>query len=573
MRNKPILILISPILALACSLSLRGISLSLEERASLRTPVEEAADLKYTQNEGIAAFLSALDARAPELTVTVVGRTLPTDEYGAKDIFLAVLSDRPAAAPGALDRSKPAVLITAAQHGNEQSAKEAALWLLRDLALGDLRPLLARIHVIVMPQTNPYGNFMNIRSNERGLDMNRDHIKLETEGVRAIHRVFRTWMPEVTIDVHEKGDDYYRVSIGCVSNINVAPDLQEFSRRVILADVEKSLNKKDITFHEYLVTEDLGINTSSGAAREAGPAGPREEMKRFSTPDLNDGRNGLGIFETMSFIQEGASRQDLETLRDRTRWQYAGLQALLESVAGHGSEILKMVRDDRSRILERAAATSENDPVHMRMKFSRDPGRPQFLLKRFERAPSFIRGILKVDKKAGEPLTADDIAPYPLPPNARVVEEVVEHWFPNVESTLSVLRPSGYILGGDRLDIVETLLSLGVDVGIFAKDGFVDVEAYEVTRIVPAKLDYLAPEEINVEARPLKMPVRKGDFFVTCVQPAANLIPCLLEPQSEFGFIRYWKYGLVPDTGGVFPVFRYTGKTAPSVIPYKPWRL
>jgi len=47
-----------------------------------------------------------------------------------------------------------------------------------------------------------------------------------------------------------------------------------------------------------------------------------------------------------------------------------------------------------------------------------------------------------VDKKAGEPLTADDIAPYPLPPNARVVEEVVEHWFPNVESTLSVLRPS-----------------------------------------------------------------------------------------------------------------------------------
>jgi len=59
---------------------------------------------------------------------------------------------------------------------------------------------------------------------------------------------------------------------------------------------------------------------------------------------------------------------------------------------------------------------------------------------------------------------------------------------------------------------------------------------------------------------------------VTCVQPAANLIPCLLEPQSEFGFIRYWKYGLVPDTGGVFPVFRYTGKTAPSVIPYKPWR-
>jgi len=590
MRSKNISLPISIILALIWGLSPAG-GLSLfagdfpagpegQSRSAgqslsptaLPTPAEETGYREYTQNEAIAVFLSALDARAPEITVQVVGRSLPTDEYGARDIFLAILSEKAAATPEALDRTKPTVLFTAAQHGNEQSAKEAALWLLRDLAMGDLRPLLKQVNVLVVPQTNPYGNFMNIRPNELDLDMNRDHVKLEAEGVRAIHRVFRAWMPEVTIDVHEKGDDYYRVSIGCVSNVNIGRDLQDFSRRVILAEVEKSLKKKNFTFHEYLVTEDLGVDTSSGAAYGRGQAEPREEMKRFSTTDLNDGRNSLGIFETLSFIQEGASRHDLGTLRDRTRWQYNGLRAFLESVAGHAPEVLNMVREDRARLLERAAAPAENDFVHLRMEFARDPAEPQLLLKRFERAPSPIRGVLKVDKKAGETLATGDIAPYPESPNVKVVDEVVKHWFPNVEPTLSVTRPRGYVVRGDRLDIVETLLALGVEVGTFDKSGLVDAEVYEVKDIVPAKLDYLAPEKIDVARKAAPTAVQKGDFYIACAQPAANLVPCLLEPQSEFGLIRYWKFKLVPEAGGIFPIIRVAGSPALPVTPYKHWR-
>lgn len=541
----------------------------------IKTPAEEANYLRYSQNEAIASFLSALQAQTPGLSVSVVGRTFPTEAYGARDIYLAVLghvSDAPDIYDEPLSRKKPTVLFTAAQHGNEQSAKEAVLMLLRDLAVGDLRPLLAKVDVLVMPQTNPYGNFMNVRANELDLDMNRDHIKLEAEGVRAIHRVFQAYGPEVTIDVHEKGDDYYRVSTGCVSNANISRDLQDYSRGVILAEVEKSLAKKKITFHEYLVTEDLGVDTSSGAAYERGQAGPREEMKRFSTTDLNDGRNSLGIFETLSFIQEGASRHDLETLRDRTAWQYQGLRAFLESVAAHADEILKMVEEHRGSLIERAEARDGADPVHLRMKFARDPKEPQLLMKRFETAASPIRGVLKVDKKAGETFSAADITPYPGPSSLKIVDEVVKNWFPNVEPTLSVTRPRGYIIRGDRLDIVETLLALDVEVDTFADAGLVEAEAYEVTTIVPSKLDYVAPEKIEVAAKAVGVPVKKGDFYVDCVQPAANLVPSLLEPQSEFGLIRYRKFKLVPEAGGVFEILRFAGKTAPAVVPYKRWR-
>jgi len=538
----------------------------------LKTPAEENGYTRYTQNDALTAFLSALDEASKDVSVSIVGRSLPTDAYGAQDISLVLISKNGAMGPGGLDRAKPTVLFTAAQHGNEQSAKEAVIRLIRDLALGDLHPLLDKVNVVAMPQTNPYGNFMNVRTNELDLDMNRDHIKIEAEGVRAIHRVFMAYRPEVTIDVHEKGDDYYRVSIGCVSNVNIGRDLQDFSRNVLLAEVEKSLAKKRVAFHEYLVTEDLGVDTSSGAAYASGPSGPREEMKRYSTTDINDGRNSLGIFETLSFIQEGASRHDLETLAERTAWQFQGLRSFLESVAGHGPDIQKMVHGDRERLLQRAAARAASDPVHLRMKFARDPKEPELHLKAFGTVESPIRGILKVDKKAGDTLLASDVTPTRAPGGQKIVDEVVKNWFPNVEPTLSVARPHGYIIPSSRLDIVETLLALGVEVGLVTKGGLADAEVYEVNAIVPAQLDYLAPDTIDLTARPIQAPVKKGDFYIDCVQPAANLIPLLLEPQSEFGLIRYWKFKLVPEAGGIFEILRFVGPAAPAVIPYKPWR-
>jgi hypothetical protein len=73
-----------------------------------------------------------------------------------------------------------------------------------------MKPLLKRMNVLIIPQANPFGNAFDVSRNETGLDMNRDHVKLEAAGVDAIHRVFRAWMPEVTTDVHEKGDGLSR---------------------------------------------------------------------------------------------------------------------------------------------------------------------------------------------------------------------------------------------------------------------------------------------------------------------------------------------------------------------------
>ncbi len=539
---------------------------------SIDTPAELAHFTQYSQHEEITRFLSELDHLSRELAVQIIGQTKETRQYGAKDLYLCILTEEGFDSPEKINREKPTIMLIASQHGNEQSAKEAALQLVRDLSGGRLKPLLKRLNVLIIPQANPYGNQLDQRQNEQDLDLNRDHVKLESPEARAIHRVFRLWMPEVTMDVHEKGDDFYRVSIGCVSNANIQRALQDFSRNTILAEVKKSLEEKNITFFEYLVTQRMGVDSSAGVRYRPEDQGSRETMKRYSTTDINDGRNSLGIYESFSFIQEGASRHDLETLEERTRWQYFGIRFFMESIARHAGEISSMVHDFRTQLLEKAKNFSRGDDVHLRMEYARDEQQPVLNIKKFERAETPIRGILKVDKKAGDTLSMQDLSPYPYPSRYKVVEETVRNWFPEVIPLLSVSRPLGYVIPAGHADVLENLLDHSIEVDIFTHDIPLDVEAYEAVEVIPSKYDYLPPEKIEVNKVPLRTIVKEGDFFISCAQEGANLIPCLLEPQSQYGLIRYWKFKIVPRKGDVFSFYRVEAVEDLPVIPYKNWK-
>ena len=539
---------------------------------TVKTPAEETNYTEYSQYEEITEFLSQVSHLSEKMKVQIIGQSRETENYPSRDLYLCIISEEGADSPLKLNRKKPTFLLIASQHGREQSAKEAALWLIRDLATGKLGSLVKKVNFLIIPQANPYGNWFDQRRNEQDLDLNRDHVKLEAPEVEAIHHVFRAWMPEVTMDVHEKGDDFYRVSIGCISNANIHQSLQEFSRSKILSEVWKELDKERITHHEYLITQRMGIDSSAGVQYKEEDLEGREEMKRYSTTDLNDGRNSLGIYETLSFIQEGASRHDLETLKERTKWQYYGIRYFAESIAEHREEITSLVSGLRKKLLAKANVFSEDDLVHLRMEYARDEKEPELTIQKFEPIDASIEGILKLDKKAGDLITRDDLARYRYPSEQGVVKEVVTNWFPNVEPSLSVPRPLGYIIPAKYQDIVETLLGHDIKVEMFAKDIHLEIESYLTKEIVPAMDDYLPPQKIEVEKKKLQTIIKRGDFYVSCAQWGANLVPCLLEPQSQYGFIRYWKFKLVPEVGDIFPFYRFVGKKRLPLIPYKNWR-
>ncbi len=375
--------------------------------------------------------------------------------------MLCILSQEGARTPAQLNRSKPTLLLIASQHGNEQSAKEAALQFIRDLALGELKYLLAELNFLIIPQANPYGNFYDRRENELGLDLNRDHIKLESQAVQAIHRVFRSWMPEVTLDIHERGDNFYRIALGCVSNINIQPQLQEFSRQCILAEVGKKLAQEGITFHEYLVEEEMGLNTAAGAGLRPEDTAGREMIRRYSTSDINDTRNSMGIYQTLSFIQEGASRHDLATLAERTHWQYSGLKAMAEVVAAHDPEIINLVSTLRKNLLSGAKAYTETTRVHLKMEYARDEQQPALTIQEFKHTDSVLTGIMKVNRNAGETLSDSDFAPYPYPSDQKIVITMIQNWFPRVVAETKCYTAPGLYNTGSSSGCYRDLTAIG----------------------------------------------------------------------------------------------------------------
>jgi len=526
------------IAVLILTVGLAGLGAAASAQA-IQTPAETAGYSRYSQHQEVAAFLDTMAKASKLVKVIEVGTTGEAKDFAGARLYLAVVTEEGVDAPRSLNRKKPTILVLAAQHGNEQSGKEAALALIRDLALGELKPLLRQVNVLVMPQTNPYGNQLNRRTNEQDLDLNRDHVKLESPETRAIHAVFSRWMPEVSMDVHEKGDDYYRVNTGCVTNANVAAAIQKFSRETIFKETAAAVTAGGSTWHEYLVTEAMG---SQGAAGAPEPTDARREMlTRPSTTDLNDGRNSLGIYETISFIQEGASRHDTQTLKDRTAYQYLGIKSLVQSVARHADQVLALVTSSRAALLAKAKAPAAGDLVHLRMVHARDPKEPELTLQRFE--------------TAGASGQASDGAP-------KVVTSVVKNWFPAVEPTLSVPRAYGYIVPSAHKDVLQTMLAHGITVQAFTADAEVEAEQYRADDVTPASEDYVAPEKIAVTKKTVKVTVKKGDYYVGGAQAAANLIPNLLEPQAEFGFIRYRAFKLVPEKGATFAFLRVAKRQA-----------
>ena len=122
---------------------------------------------------------------------------------------LVTLSNPAVSKPAERPAGRPVVFLLANIHGGEVEGKEAVQVLMRRLTSGDLRPLLDRMVIVIAPiynidgnegidvmnRTAQYGPVAGVgrRENIKGLDLNRDYMKLESAEARALaarlHRV------------------------------------------------------------------------------------------------------------------------------------------------------------------------------------------------------------------------------------------------------------------------------------------------------------------------------------------------------------------------------------------------
>ena len=89
------------------------------------------------------------------------------------------------------------------QHGNEPAGGEVMLALAKDLAHGLAKTIARQDYRIIIPRCNPDGAYYFTRTPARGIDVNRDHIKIDLPETVALHQAINEFQPEVFVDAHE----------------------------------------------------------------------------------------------------------------------------------------------------------------------------------------------------------------------------------------------------------------------------------------------------------------------------------------------------------------------------------
>lgn len=161
-----------------------------------RTSFTTQAEIHTWLGEQAAALSRSVGVKA---TVLAFGTSQRGEPLEALVLTRATGTD-----PAALKATgRPTVLLIGQQHGDEPAGSEALLVIARELAQGLLQPELERINVVIVPRANPDGASRGQRVTDNGLDMNRDHLLLNTPEAQALARLTRDYQPTVVVDAHE----------------------------------------------------------------------------------------------------------------------------------------------------------------------------------------------------------------------------------------------------------------------------------------------------------------------------------------------------------------------------------
>ena len=268
---------------------------------------------------------------------------------------LLVLSEPAVATPEAARKlARPIVFIQGNIHAGEVEGKEAALIIARRLTQGDLRPMLKQLVVLIAPIYNADGNEkfslqnrtaqygpiagVGTRENSKGLDLNRDHMKLDSAEARAFVGLLNRWDPHVGIDLHTTNGSYhgYHLTYSPSLNPNADARLIALARERILPAMADGVLKKH-NFRTYYY---------GNFASESGKPGPsRVDPSNPGDTDVANIRSSPALQQQLSWAAQSPC-DPVRSLQLRGFWHSrAGHRSVRRRGARRGSRQRKADHD------------------------------------------------------------------------------------------------------------------------------------------------------------------------------------------------------------------------------------
>ncbi len=465
------------------------------------------------------AYASAAPcARLSELGVSTEGRSIP----------LLLVADPPVKSADEAKRSgKLLCLVIANIHAGEVCGKEALPILLREEFLAAHPPLLKDLILAVVPIYNTDGNErvsknnrpgqvgpdegMGQRGNARGLDLNRDFIKLEAAETRGLVRFLNQWNPHLFIDTHTTNGSHHRYTITYEGPKSPAgdPRIVEFMRKSFFPGVTASFEKKTGLKAFY-----YGNFNRDHTAWTTYPAEARYGTTYF------------GLRNRLSVLSEAYSYAPYKT---RVRATRDFVKECLQFAVDHKAEIMSLLAKAGS-----AQARTGPVPVALRSRLKAAPGKATVL--------GYVERMENGRRVRGE--------------EPKDYELALVNSF---ETTLSRPRPQAYLVPAEYSRAIETLKRHGLSVEELREDVVLEVEVDRIDSLEHPRQERLPTTVVKTTARTESRMIKAGTLVVAAAQGTGSLAAYLLEAESEDGLLTWGFFDQGLKVEGDYPVVRLVG--------------
>ena len=236
-----------------------SLSRSPEKGSALQTVAERSGYRATARYDDVMAWCREFSKDTPNAHLAELGRTAE-----GRSIPLMIVADPPVTPPAEAAHPGKLVVLHHRQHprrrglrqggpadARPRGRREAAHPLLKDLILA-VAPIYNADGNERVSKTNRPGQVgpeegMGQRGNARGLDLNRDFIKLEAPETRALVRFLNEWDPHLFIDTHTTNGSYHRYTITYDGPKNPAgdPRVIGFMRQTFFPEVTTAFEKPD----------------------------------------------------------------------------------------------------------------------------------------------------------------------------------------------------------------------------------------------------------------------------------------------------------------------------------------
>jgi hypothetical protein len=532
----------------------------------LKLRAEQTNYEETSRYEDVMRFIGELQKRTDKLRVESFGLT----EEG-RDLPLMIFADPPITRPlEARDSGKPVIFIQANIHAGEVEGKEATLHLARRIAIGDLRPMLNDLVILIAPIYNADGNEkislnnrtaqngpiggVGTRENAKGFDLNRDYIKLETPEANALVGLFNRWDPHLTVDLHTTNGSYhgYHLTYAPTLNPNADTRLIAFERNKMLPAITRAMLKshkfRTYYYGNFATKERMNREMNSfEMERSGGEAQPADkpQTKIWRTFDHRPrfGNNYCGLRNRLTILSEAYSYLDF---KGRVAVTEAFVEEIFKYSALHAGEIATLIKSvDETAVRGRVGLQGV-----------------EFELKPLDKPVNILVGEVEKVKnpRSGKMMTAmieNKFTPTLMPDYGLFA------------ATKSLAAPRAYLFRNEdgMKTVVAKLLAHGVAVEELTEPLTSEVESFVIDDVKKASRAFQGHAEVKLKCRMQKEPVQfpAGSILVRTSQPSASLIFYLLEAESNDGFVNWNFLDAYLEKGSTYPIYRITGDLkAPS---------